>query len=54
MPNPAGNVHLPVYESLVRERGDAVAEAREVAEQTQRQMTHALNWHGAVQSEPRP
>ncbi|WP_328982763.1 hypothetical protein OG258_48745 [Streptomyces mirabilis] len=26
--DPAENDHLPVYESLVRERGDAVAEAR--------------------------
>lgn len=53
-PNPAGNDHLPVYESLVRERGDAVTEARVVAEQTQHQMTHVLNWHGAVQPELRP
>lgn len=47
-PTSAGNDHLPVYESLVRERGDAVAEARVVAEETQRQVTQAMNWHDAV------
>ncbi len=50
-PNSAENDHLPVYESLVRERGDAVAEARQVAEETQHQVTQALNWHGSVQPE---
>jgi hypothetical protein len=45
--NPAENDHLPVYESLVRERGDAVAEARVVAEETQRRIAQVLNWHDA-------
>ena len=36
-PNPSGNDHLPVYESLLRERGDVVAEARVAAEQMQHQ-----------------
>jgi hypothetical protein len=49
--NPPENDHLPVYESLVRERGDAVAEARVVAEETHHQVTQALNWHAAVQPE---
>ncbi|WP_328344462.1 hypothetical protein OG873_32525 [Streptomyces violaceus] len=34
---------LPIYESLIRERGDVVEEARVVAEETQHQMTEALN-----------
>ncbi|MGX1560052.1 hypothetical protein [Streptomyces sp. NPDC055506] len=34
---------LPIYESLVRERGDVVEEARVVAEETQHQVTQALN-----------
>jgi hypothetical protein len=50
-PNSAENDHLPVYEGLVRERGDAVAEARLVAEETRHQVTQALNWHGADRPE---
>ncbi|WP_192582935.1 hypothetical protein [Streptomyces albicerus] len=53
-PNPTGNDHLPVYESLVRERGDVVAEARVVAEQAQRQATHALSGHDEVAPKPDP
>lgn len=34
---------LPIYESLIRERGDVVEEARVVAEETQHQMSQALN-----------
>jgi hypothetical protein len=34
---------LPVYDSLVRERGDVVTETRVVAEQTQHQAREALN-----------
>ncbi|MFF7309293.1 hypothetical protein [Streptomyces sp. NPDC008137] len=34
---------LPIYESLIRERGDVVEEARVVAEETQHQMAEALN-----------
>lgn len=47
-PNSTENEHLPVYESVVRERGDAVAEARLVAEETHHQVTQALNWHDAA------
>ncbi|SOR78481.1 hypothetical protein SCNRRL3882_1948 [Streptomyces chartreusis NRRL 3882] len=45
---------LPIYESLIRERGDVVEEARVVAEETQHQMTQALNGHAPVQQEPSP
>ncbi|MFJ8184570.1 hypothetical protein [Streptomyces sp. NPDC096105] len=38
-PSPDG---LPVYDSLVRERGDVVAEVREVAERTQLEVRQAL------------
>ncbi|MFJ5727714.1 hypothetical protein [Streptomyces paradoxus] len=34
---------LPIYESLIRERGDVVEEARVLAEETQHQMSQALN-----------
>ncbi|WLW53910.1 hypothetical protein [Streptomyces sp. YU58] len=47
-----GSDRLPVYDSLVRERGDAVAEARVVAEQAQHEASQALNWHGAALPEP--
>ncbi|MCF0077012.1 hypothetical protein [Streptomyces lomondensis] len=46
------NEELPIYESLIRERGDVVEEARVVAEETQHQMTQALNGHAAPPSEP--
>jgi hypothetical protein len=42
---------LPIYESLIRERGDVVEEARVVAEETQHQMTQALNGHAPVRQE---
>ncbi|ANS66263.1 hypothetical protein SLINC_4039 [Streptomyces lincolnensis] len=51
-PQPSGSDHLPVYESLVRERGDAVAEARVVSEQAQHEASQALNWHGVALPEP--
>ncbi|MET7475220.1 hypothetical protein ABZT17_12770 [Streptomyces sp. NPDC005648] len=38
-PNATHDDHLPVYDSLVRERGDVVAETRQVAERAQH---HAL------------
>jgi hypothetical protein len=53
-PNSAGNDHLPVYESLLRERGDVVAEARVAAEQMQHQAPQALSSHDWVSSEPGP
>ncbi|MFD8233890.1 hypothetical protein ACFV20_18670 [Streptomyces sp. NPDC059696] len=42
---------LPIYESLIRERGDVVEEARAVAEETQHQMTQALNGVAAAPRE---
>jgi hypothetical protein len=36
---------LPVYDSLVRERGDVVTETREVAERAQHQARAALSGH---------
>ncbi|MET9912632.1 hypothetical protein ABZZ74_38615 [Streptomyces sp. NPDC006476] len=36
---------LPVYDSLVRERGDVVTETREVAERAQHQAREALSGH---------
>jgi hypothetical protein len=39
---PTENDHLPIYEDLVRERGDAIAEARTAAERTQHQAAELL------------
>lgn len=39
---PTQNDHLPIYEDLVRERGDAVAEAQLAAEHTQHQAAELL------------
>jgi hypothetical protein len=39
---------LPIYESLIRERGDVVEEARAVAEETRQQLSQALAGHAAV------
>lgn len=36
--------HSPIYDRLVRERGDVLAETREVAEQAQIQAKQALDW----------
>ncbi|MGC5034976.1 MULTISPECIES: hypothetical protein [unclassified Streptomyces] len=43
---------MPIYESLIRERGDVVEEARAVAEETQHRMSQALSGHGADRPEP--
>ncbi|GGV72030.1 hypothetical protein [Streptomyces griseoloalbus] len=48
---PPSDEHLPVYDSLVRERGDVVAEAREVSERTLHEARQALAGAGA---RPRP
>ncbi|MFE6621877.1 hypothetical protein ACFZBP_33950 [Streptomyces sp. NPDC008086] len=40
---PTENNHLPIYEDLVRERGDAVAEAQQAAAHTQHQAAELLN-----------
>ncbi|MET7933047.1 hypothetical protein [Streptomyces sp. NPDC005322] len=34
----------PIYDSLVAEQGDVPAEAREVAEEMQREAARALDW----------
>jgi len=51
-PNSTGNDHLPIYENLVRERGDVVEEARAVAEEAQHEVTQALEGHGGGQQRP--
>ncbi|MFF7484892.1 hypothetical protein ACH4MW_34060 [Streptomyces luteogriseus] len=42
-PDSTRTEELPIYESLIRERGDVVEEARAVAEETQHQMSQALS-----------
>lgn len=42
-PDSTRTEELPIYESLIRERGDVVEEARVVAEETQHQMSLALS-----------
>lgn len=44
--------HLPVYDGLVRERGDVVAEAREVSERTHHQVRQAMTGHPGGRREP--
>ncbi|MEU6256975.1 hypothetical protein [Streptomyces sp. NPDC047043] len=39
--------HSPIYEDLVRERGDVVAEAQTAAEHTQHQAAQLLGSHHA-------
>ncbi|NMI55706.1 MULTISPECIES: hypothetical protein [unclassified Streptomyces] len=41
--------HLPIYEDLVRERGDAVAEAQLAADHTQHQAAELLTGRDAAQ-----
>ncbi|MFJ8752014.1 hypothetical protein ACIREO_22190 [Streptomyces sp. NPDC102441] len=38
--------HPPIYERLVKERGDVLAETRNAAEQTELQARQALDWSG--------
>ncbi|MEV5105888.1 hypothetical protein ACFQ7G_35580 [Streptomyces massasporeus] len=42
-PDSTRTEELPIYESLIRELGDVVEEARVVAEETQHQMSLALS-----------
>ncbi|WP_461070395.1 hypothetical protein [Streptomyces pseudoechinosporeus] len=42
------NDHLPIYEDLVRERGDAVAEAQLAADHTQHQAAELLTGRDAA------
>lgn len=55
--SPAENVHLPIYEDLVRERGDVVAEAQMAAAHTQDQAADLLGgeadtWDGPTGHQP--
>ncbi|MGW6215132.1 hypothetical protein [Streptomyces sp. NPDC055109] len=43
--------HPPIYDRLVQERGDILAEVRKTAEQTQAQARQALDWSGVRQTE---
>ncbi|MCZ4102564.1 hypothetical protein C8250_042450 [Streptomyces sp. So13.3] len=36
--------HPPIYDGLVQELGDVLAETRQVAEQTRDQVRQALDW----------
>jgi hypothetical protein len=38
--------HPPIYERLVKERGDVLAETRRAAQQAQLQTRQALDWSG--------
>ncbi|GAB3957596.1 hypothetical protein [Streptomyces sparsus] len=40
----AERADAPIYHSLVAEHGDVLTETREVAEQTQREITEALDF----------
>ncbi len=51
---PTENNHLPIYEDLVRERGDAVAEAQLAAAHTQHQAAELLNAGEATHPDHRP
>ncbi|QOV41590.1 hypothetical protein IM697_36870 [Streptomyces ferrugineus] len=57
---PAENDHLPIYEDLVRERGDVVAEAQMAAAHTQNQAAELLSdedaahWNRQQGPPPRP
>ncbi|MCZ4121034.1 hypothetical protein [Streptomyces sp. H39-S7] len=44
MSNAKTTEHPPIYGRLIEERGDAPAEAREAAQQVQRQAAVALDW----------
>ncbi|MFD8228414.1 hypothetical protein ACFV16_30190 [Streptomyces massasporeus] len=50
-PDSTRTEELPIYESLIRERGDVVEEARVVAEETQHQMSLALSGVAATPQE---
>ncbi|WP_457462737.1 hypothetical protein [Streptomyces sp. TE5632] len=49
-----GTEGLPVYEGLVRERGDVVAEAREVAERTEFELRQVPAFRLRAQPAPAP
>ncbi|MEV0690041.1 hypothetical protein [Streptomyces sp. NPDC050388] len=51
---PRGTEGLPVYESLVRERGDVVAEVREVAERTEFELRQVPAFRPGTRPAPAP
>ncbi|GGV30083.1 hypothetical protein ABZX82_15055 [Streptomyces griseoflavus] len=51
--HPPAADHLPVYDGLVRERGDVVAEVREVAEQALDEARRGLAGHPVSSPGPR-
>lgn len=40
----ANNTGAPIYDSLIEERGDVLAQVRQVAEQAKRTAAEALEW----------
>ncbi|NJQ01679.1 hypothetical protein [Streptomyces zingiberis] len=38
--------HPPIYQQLLNEHGDVVADARNTAEEIRREAAEALDWHG--------
>lgn len=40
------NPEAPIYDSLIKEHGDVITEARNVAEETQREATERLDFSG--------
>ncbi|MFJ9406825.1 hypothetical protein [Streptomyces sp. NPDC101393] len=45
--------HPPIYERLVKERGDVLAETREVAAQMEHRTRQALDWNSLRPLPPR-
>lgn len=43
--------HPPIYDRLVRERGDVLAETRDIAAQMRAQAKEALDWSGLRRAE---
>lgn len=46
--------HPPIYQGMVQDRGDVVAEARLLAEEIQRQAEKALDWSDVHRAHHRP
>ncbi len=44
----------PIYDGLIEERGDVLAQAKQVAEHTRRVADEALGWGWPGSREPRP
>ncbi|MET7830704.1 hypothetical protein ABZT23_39350 [Streptomyces sp. NPDC005386] len=52
MNTPEISEYPPIYDRLIRERGDVPTETRKVAEQTQAQARQALDWSAVRRSHP--